>query len=118
MSDSESDEIWDYIVIGGGLTGLGMAALLSFEGSRVLLLEKEPIVLFIINKGLTTLKVGETYEDQGCSAVVNSASVTCDISSNTVNIEVPGIYIVTYSVTVGTDTYSYDRYLYMRKELN
>ena len=44
MGDSESEEIWDYIVIGGGLTGLGMAALLSFEGSRVLLLEKEPIV--------------------------------------------------------------------------
>jgi phytoene dehydrogenase-like protein len=41
MSDSESDEIWDYIVIGAGLTGLGMAALLSFEGSRVLLIEKE-----------------------------------------------------------------------------
>ncbi len=41
MSDLESDELWDYIVIGGGLTGLGMAALLSFEGSKVLLLEKE-----------------------------------------------------------------------------
>ncbi|MBN2156607.1 MAG: NAD(P)/FAD-dependent oxidoreductase [Candidatus Lokiarchaeota archaeon] len=41
MDNAESDEVWDYIVIGGGLTGLGMAALLSFEGSRVLLVEKE-----------------------------------------------------------------------------
>jgi phytoene dehydrogenase-like protein len=44
MGDSKSNEVWDYIVVGGGLTGLGMAALLSFEGSRVLLVEKAPIV--------------------------------------------------------------------------
>jgi len=44
MGESESEEIWDYIVVGGGLTGLGMAALLSFEGSRVLLIEKESVV--------------------------------------------------------------------------
>ena len=44
MSDIGSNEVWDYIVIGAGLTGLGMAALLSFEGSRVLVIENESIV--------------------------------------------------------------------------
>jgi protoporphyrinogen oxidase len=44
MSNVESDEVWDYIVVGAGLTGLGMAALLSFEGSRVLVIEKESMV--------------------------------------------------------------------------
>ncbi len=41
MIDVGSEEVWDYIVIGGGLSGLGIAALLSFEGSKVLVIEKE-----------------------------------------------------------------------------
>ena len=41
MGDSLPDEMWDYVVVGAGLTGLGMASLLSFEGSRVLLIERE-----------------------------------------------------------------------------
>ena len=78
--------------------------------------EKEAFVFFIINKGRTTLKVGETYEDQGCTVFVNFVSSPCTISNNTINTTIPGVYIVTYSVTVGTDTYSYDRYVFVYTE--
>lgn len=39
-----SDQIWDFIVIGGGLNGLAISALLSNDGKKVLVLEKDIVI--------------------------------------------------------------------------
>ena len=44
MTESVSDQIWDYIVVGGGLNGLAISSLLSNDKKRVLVLEKDPVV--------------------------------------------------------------------------
>ena len=41
MSEEDLQENWDFIVVGAGICGLSLAALLVNDGYRVLILEKE-----------------------------------------------------------------------------
>lgn len=44
MTESISDQIWDFIVVGGGLNGLAISSLLSNDKKKVLVLEKDLVV--------------------------------------------------------------------------
>ncbi|MBD3351764.1 MAG: FAD-dependent oxidoreductase [Candidatus Lokiarchaeota archaeon] len=69
MSDLAKDQEWDFIVIGGGITGLGTGAILANGGNKVLVLERNDNVGgrlrptekdgFILDNGLHLLKYGK-----------------------------------------------------------
>jgi phytoene dehydrogenase-like protein len=68
MENIDSNKVWDFIVIGGGINGLAIAAILSNDGYDVLVLEKQQEVGgrcktiekegFLLDNGLHLMKYG------------------------------------------------------------
>ena len=53
-----------------------------------------------VNGDAGVIYVGETYEDPGCTAIMNGEDITDQvIVTDNINNQVPGIYSVTYSAT-------------------
>lgn len=75
--------------------------------------DSNPTIEFNLNKTLTTLQVGETFEDTGCTVTINEDTQDCIVQESTVDTEVSGIYKVTYSVAYNGKTYTYERYVFV-----
>lgn len=56
--------------------------------------------VIVLNAGVDTIFVGESWVDTGCSATDNyDSSITCSINSNSVDANTAGEYIVVYETT-------------------
>lgn len=75
----------------------------------------EPIhtVEFSFPNSLTTLEIGDTYVDSGCTATDNTGNHVCEIISNNVNTNVAGIYEIHYEYTYNQTTYSVIKYVFV-----
>ena len=75
--------------------------------------EPEPEVQFHLEDALTTIEVGSTYEDPGCTATIDGESFNCSLEDNTVDTAIAGFYTITYSVEYNGETYTYNRYVFV-----
>jgi hypothetical protein len=75
--------------------------------------EPEPEVQFHLEDALTTIEVGSTYEDPGCTATINGETFNCSLEENTADTAIAGVYTVTYSVEYEGKTYTYNRYVFV-----
>jgi M6 family metalloprotease-like protein len=70
-------------------------------------------VQFHITPSLTTLRVGETYRDQGCYITHLKVNYGCEIDVSEVNHLVVGDYPILYSVTILGKTYVRTIYIFV-----
>lgn len=85
MSDDLLEQDWDFIVVGGGINGLAIGALLSTDGKRVLVLEKSDRIGgrinptekngFILDNGLHLLKYAK---NSALCKVLKTADIPMD----------------------------------------
>ena len=82
----------------------------------VTVIEKEEPITFVLNKAKTTIPVGEEYTDTGCSGVMGTTVLTCEVKENNVDTTTQGIYTIVYEVKVGGTSYTHTRYVYVYDE--
>jgi len=75
--------------------------------------QEEITVKFILGDTKTTIAVGETFVNGICSVKLGFDSFTCDVKQNNLDINTPGVYMITYSYTYGAEEYTYDRYVFV-----
>ena len=69
MNENNSKNQWDFIIVGAGICGLSLGALLVNDGSKVLILEKAKIIGgrarviekqgFVLDYGIHTVRFGK-----------------------------------------------------------
>ena len=70
---AESDEVWDFIIIGGGATGIGTAIEGSSRGYKVLLLEQSDFGKGTSSRSTKLIHGGVRYLQQGNISLVLEA---------------------------------------------
>lgn len=61
-----------------------------------------------LNPGITTLKMGEVYVESGATSPQGDVEIIGDV-----NTAVPGIYVITYRVTLEDETFEKTRYVHV-----
>ena len=79
----------------------------------VTVINKEPILTFILNDAVTTLKVNQAFIDTGCNVLINNETYECQVKENTVNETLEGIYYIVYSYTYNDIEYEYYRFIFV-----
>lgn len=80
----------------------------------VYVISKQKEVRFDLNTALTTIKVGDTFEDPGCNVYVDDVLYSpCMVVINNVNTTIKGIYTIEYTITVNQITYKMKRYIFV-----
>lgn len=74
-------------------------------------LSPQPNVEMILNPDVTTLKVGETYVDQGATSPQGEITVTGSVDTNT-----PGTYMLTYTLVYNEKTYQITKMVHVLSE--
>ena len=69
----ELDHIWDFLVIGGGATGLGIAVDAASRGHSVLLVERDDFAKGTSSRSTKLIHGGVRYLQQGNVALVIEA---------------------------------------------
>ncbi len=72
-----------------------------------------PKVEFILGSTLTTIAVNSEYADGTCQVSVDGVLNDCEVKSNNINTNVPGIYNITYSYIINEIEYTYKRYVFV-----
>lgn len=75
--------------------------------------EPTPKIDFYLNPALTSIEVGSTYQDPGCTATINGETFNCSIEENTADTAISGVYTITYSVDYNGETYTHNRYIFV-----
>ena len=86
---------------------------------RVVHVVNQPLeVIFELEDSITTLKVGENYQDPGCKVTINGITNYCMVVENNVDVNRSGIYVIIYSFTFRDIEYTYKRYIFIYNELS
>ena len=80
----------------------------------VTVIEKTEIIEFVLNPGLTTIKLDDEYTESGAKVYVNgNYAAEATVIDTDLNIEVAGYYYVLYGYTYQDKEYTYKRYVFV-----
>ena len=79
----------------------------------VTVLPKIPEIRFELHDTVTTINIGEVYQDGGCTIYINGTGHLMDVLVNNVDESTPGIYTVVYEYTDNEITYTHKRYVFI-----
>lgn len=80
---------------------------------RVSVISPVPDVTFDLTPALTTLAIGDTFEDTGCGVMVNETEMMCVVDDSNVDTQTPGEYMVTYEVNIDGLRFMTVRYVFV-----
>ena len=71
------------------------------------------LVIFSLGDAKTSVIIGEEYIDGTCNVQIGDESFSCEVKQNDVNVNVPSIYMITYSYTYDNIEYTHKRYVFV-----
>ena len=78
----------------------------------VTVLELQPIVVFDIEQGITSIRLNGTFNIPDCTVMIDDTEGVCQ-STSTVETSVSGIYHVEYSTVIDDTTYTFKLYVFV-----
>ncbi len=71
-------------------------------------IDLSPEVVITVNPDVTTILAGDTYDDQGATSNLGDV-----VTSGTVDTQTEGVYLITYTVTIGDQITTAYKYVYV-----
>lgn len=72
---------------------------------------KEKDIVFSLNDGVDIISVGEPHIDTGCTIKIGEEEFDMVVSSNNINENIVGEYIISYTYIQNDKTYNYSRFV-------